>query len=571
MQFFGGSGPPIGEYDVKVVLWLVATSIGALVACGGTGKETLLPAQNGVPEDRAAELTMPVPVPTLGLLSPPQAGPVEAMPSTDAAFVDAVLSCNQDYFLTGKPACYGTLVQKTGPAVVLQALAELIRSGELDSFVDTHDFAHVVGRQTARVFGINGEAFLRCSTEFNYGCQHGFFEQALASSPSAVDAASDICADLVDTHPSKTVFYCYHGVGHGVMMASAYDLDVALSTCDSFGDRMASDGCWQGVFMENVNAVMRGEAREGVFSDADPLAPCSRVAERHKWECYINHAGRLITLFQFSVGEASQACLAASSGFVPACIQSLGLMVSNPAWQLTLAGPESRSRNLEVTVELCGRFPADYRLDCVIGAVDNILNFDGVVLDRALRYCGIVEDAHREPCYVRIGVALQSQVTDPASRSALCQAVEEPYRTRCLEGAGVVIAAGGPAFRGRPSPEGVAPQPTTGVVGANERGRTPSPAAVGAEPSVEVLVDEGGFAPETVVIQAGDTVRWRNVGDDFMWPASNDHPTHELYGGFDALRPIGTGETWSFTFERRGVWGYHNHMSSRSTGTVIVE
>jgi plastocyanin len=355
------------------------------------------------------------------------------------------------------------------------------------------------------------------------------------------------------------------------MMASAYDLDVALSTCDSFGDQMASDGCWQGVFMENVNAVMRGEAREGVFSDADPLAPCSRVAERHKWECYINHAGRLITLLELSVGDASQACLAASSGFVAACIQSLGLMVSNPAWQLTLVGPESRGRNLEVTVELCGRFPADYRLDCVIGAVDNILNFDGVVLDRALRYCEVVGDPHREQCYVRIGVAIQSQVTDLASRSQLCQAVEEPYRTRCLEGAGVATTEGRPSVSGRPSPESVAPRPATSAVGANERGRKPSPAVVVAEPSVEVLVDEGGFAPETVVIQAGDTVRWRNVGDDLMWPASDDHPTHELYGGFDAQRPIGPGDTWSFTFDRRGKWGYHNHMTPRLTGTVIVE
>ena len=66
-------------------------------------------------------------------------------------------------------------------------------------------------------------------------------------------------------------------------------------------------------------------------------------------------------------------------------------------------------------------------------------------------------------------------------------------------------------------------------------------------------------------------MRWTNDTDQFMWTASDIHPTHQEYAGFDAFRPIATGGTWSFLFDTAGVWGYHNHMDPDRTGTVIVK
>ena len=371
------------------------------------------------------------------------------------------------------------------------------------------------------------------------------------------------------SEPTKTVFYCYHGVGHGVMMASAYELDLALEVCDSLDGPMASDGCWQGVFMENVNAVMRGEAREGVFSDSDPLAPCNRVAERHKWECYINHAGRLITLFDLSVRDASHACLNAAGRFVLACMQSLGLMVSNPAWQSTLAGSAGVGRNVEVTLELCGQFPDDYRRECLIGAVDNIMNFDGVVLDRALRFCRLTNPPGRESCYRRIGFSIGVQVIGPEGRWALCREVDEPYRNACAEAAGVEVVEGGRAVLRPATADGPqAPSSTPNSIPTREV--TVRTIATPSGHAVEVGYGGRDFVPQSVSIRVGDTVVWRNEGDGLMWPASDDHPTHEEYPGFDARRPIAPGATWSFTFDQVGVWGYHNHMAPKSMGTVAV-
>ena len=42
------------------------------------------------------------------------------------------------------------------------------------------------------------------------------------------------------------------------------------------------------------------------------------------------------------------------------------------------------------------------------------------------------------------------------------------------------------------------------------------------------------FEPQTLTINKGETVKFENKSSDDFWPASNNHPTHLLYPGFDA-------------------------------------
>jgi plastocyanin len=91
----------------------------------------------------------------------------------------------------------------------------------------------------------------------------------------------------------------------------------------------------------------------------------------------------------------------------------------------------------------------------------------------------------------------------------------------------------------------------------------------GSEP--EVRMEAQSFEPAVLTVEVGETVTFVNEGDEDKWPASNDHPTHELYPGFDARRAILPGDSWSFTFERPGRWGYHDHLSPEIEGEVVVE
>lgn len=103
--------------------------------------------------------------------------------------------------------------------------------------------------------------------------------------------------------------------------------------------------------------------------------------------------------------------------------------------------------------------------------------------------------------------------------------------------------------------------------------------------SVIVTYTDSGFAPSSVNIKVGQTATFKNESSQSMWVASGVHPTHKLYSGtalsdhcpdtsntaFDECQGIPAGQSWSFTFEKSGTWGYHNHLHAADKGTVVVQ
>lgn len=88
---------------------------------------------------------------------------------------------------------------------------------------------------------------------------------------------------------------------------------------------------------------------------------------------------------------------------------------------------------------------------------------------------------------------------------------------------------------------------------------------------IVIRMTKNGFDPEEVEIKKGDTVIWVNEDSDYRWPASNLHPTHEIYPEFDPREPLAVGEHWLFTFEKVGEWRFHDHLRPRWRGKVRVE
>lgn len=85
-----------------------------------------------------------------------------------------------------------------------------------------------------------------------------------------------------------------------------------------------------------------------------------------------------------------------------------------------------------------------------------------------------------------------------------------------------------------------------------------------------VVLTKDGFRPEILRVKKGDSVKFTTSLEKSFWPASNIHPTHEIYSEFDPKRPIKPGETWEFTFDKEGQWTYHDHLMPEMTGKIIV-
>lgn len=91
-------------------------------------------------------------------------------------------------------------------------------------------------------------------------------------------------------------------------------------------------------------------------------------------------------------------------------------------------------------------------------------------------------------------------------------------------------------------------------------------------PDTAAVIDmvPDAFVPEHVTVKKGASVCWINNDEDGRWPASNVHPTHEVYSDFDPKKPMRPGETWCFTFDKAGTWIFHDHLLPELTGSVLV-
>ncbi len=91
----------------------------------------------------------------------------------------------------------------------------------------------------------------------------------------------------------------------------------------------------------------------------------------------------------------------------------------------------------------------------------------------------------------------------------------------------------------------------------------------GASRRVVVLTQEG-FFPSVIHIERGDSIAFRTTRDDFFWPASDLHSSHDLYPEFDPKEPIAKTDSWIFRFNRPGKWRYHDHLAPQFRGEIIV-
>lgn len=92
---------------------------------------------------------------------------------------------------------------------------------------------------------------------------------------------------------------------------------------------------------------------------------------------------------------------------------------------------------------------------------------------------------------------------------------------------------------------------------------------------VTVTYDSNGFSPKEIVIAKGATVSFDNKTEIPMWVASDPHPEHFDYPEFDVIRVNGQypepRNDFRFTFDKPGIWTYHNHTMPGDIGKVTVQ
>src|SRR3989344_7909476 len=83
-----------------------------------------------------------------------------------------------------------------------------------------------------------------------------------------------------------------------------------------------------------------------------------------------------------------------------------------------------------------------------------------------------------------------------------------------------------------------------------------------------VIIKEDGFEPSELTLDNNSTVIFVNQDKVERWPASNIHPSHDIYPEFDPKKPIPPGSSWAFK-PKIGNWKYHDHLLPHQRGIII--
>jgi hypothetical protein len=312
---------------------------------------------------------------------------------------------------------FGNVAFRQGPDTAIKLFDDKIATdAQIES--NCHRIAHTIGSASLARFGGNvGKAFVNGSSSCWSGYYHGILERAFVGASTKTDVARvarSVCQGTDVRTTTWLAYQCVHGLGHGLMITSAYDLPFSLSVCDRLATAWDQVSCTGGVFMENISSSYGVKSRW--LRDDDLVYPCNTVADRHKQYCYLMVTSRVLEENGYDWRAAARICRRVERGWVDTCFESFGRDASG----FTRQTPSK-------ILPLC-RIAGKYEGLCVYAAArDMTANYGNG--ERAATLCLRAREALRERCFYGIGTILETQ-----EQGATCRQLSRRYAGACLRG-----------------------------------------------------------------------------------------------------------------------------------------
>ena len=434
----------------------------------------------------------------------------------------------------------------------LKSITEALRKTSHSKNINCHNRAHELGRMAYQVIG--SDAFSQCGIACHSGCRHGateafFAHKGTANLKESVNLLCEKKLNAFNTHQ------CFHGIGHGLMAWSDYEIQDALDACDLIEHPSSRASCYTGIFMENIGgSIAIGENKNNesyhttAYLNEDPHYPCNILDDKYKNECYFLQTDRMRQLLNNDPDSIGIECAKAPLRFQNSCFASMGRTISG-----------MNGQNPKKSVETCKKIPVPSNAEaCMHGSLRDHL-WDETQADGAIDFCQITQNTSFErKCYDTI---IRRAADVVSNMQAFCKKLPKQYGTQCLNQ--------------KPS---TAPQTPK-----NEKQNPQPPTTLEKTANPIIKYSNGQYVPKKIHVSKGQKITWINQ-DQAFWPASNIHPTHAAYPNsdikkcgtaaerhaFDACTAIGRNETFSFVFNEPGTWRYHDHLNPQATGIVYV-
>jgi hypothetical protein len=320
---------------------------------------------------------------------------------------------------------FANISYKESPKTALDLFDEKIKTpGPIES--DCHRIVHAIGGAALKYYkGDIGQAFVAGRPSCTSGYYHGILERAFLGIPQSQlgSAARKFCSGTVVRKTEFIAYQCVHGLGHGLMIYTGYDLPLSLRTCDKLQTSWDGTSCTGGVFMENYQSSYG--VKSVWLKKNDLLYPCDAVAEKYKFYCYDLVTARILPSVNYNWGKAAKVCRRSEPGWVKICFQSLGRDASG----FTRLDPVR-------ILDIC-KVGEDMATECIYAAAKDMAYTD-VSPRRAKVLCNTAPAGDQVYCWEGIGSILGSLNSETAKRKARCDAATHKFRQACYRGAAIL-------------------------------------------------------------------------------------------------------------------------------------
>lgn len=248
-----------------------------------------------------------------------------------------------------------------------------------------HDLAHFAGQLIFKEQEFSG--FYICTSEYAFGCYHGFLDVAFENSLKDLSKAEEACKESGPPGSGPNAS-CIHGIGHGI--ASYYnviDLESSLLACNRL--TQGYDYCYDGVFME-----FGRETADSFYNSEDPLYPCNIAEEKYVYSCGRNQVDVMQNRFGMNFQEITKICSSTESKLLQnSCFEALGFQA---AYMASTSPPQ--------IFKLCGNTErTDLQATCATAAAGELIfqNMPGWQVN-APKVCEMLSVPYTQECHTRI-------------------------------------------------------------------------------------------------------------------------------------------------------------------------
>lgn len=346
---------------------------------------------------------------------------------------------------------YATYFQKLSDDKGAEYAFEVLKRAPFPPGIDLHLLGHVVGDMLYKQKGI--DAIKLCTPDFRNACSHTVVIGILLEhGEGSLPQIADTCKQAPGGKGAYTM--CFHGLGHGVLAYTGYNLERAVGMCQKVGTKEYQNReyieCVGGTIMEMIGGVHDRTVWEqqvgNYFKAADPLYPCDAPFMPREVQpiCYVHltphlfqaagaDLGRLSAEFFGAAFRACDALPADDQQLRSACYGGFGKefvviaqgkdvrdIGSMQAPQLTTVRNWCAEAGNAAGEQYCN----SYALSSLFWGGENNPN-------ASFTFCEIAEGESKNACYEQLSSHIGYYLSGSDQRETLCARLPEAYRKRC--------------------------------------------------------------------------------------------------------------------------------------------